>query len=158
MDEPVLAQGGLIHVGVRVPDIEKAMHELSAGAGLEWSSLQHRQQAVWLPGVGATELELRFTYSTSGPVHMELLQGPPGSVWGGDEVPGPHHAGYWVDDVVATTEALMHQGWSLEAASSPPEDGYGVFTYVRSPAGILVEPVSSAVRPRFEQWWAGGEL
>jgi len=28
-------------------------------------------------------------------------------------------------------------------------------TYVRSPGGFLLEPVSVAVRPRFERWWAG---
>jgi catechol 2,3-dioxygenase-like lactoylglutathione lyase family enzyme len=150
--------GELFHVGIRVPDIEKAMDELSRGSGIEWSSLQHRQQPLWLPATGSTELDLRFTYSAAGPLHLELLQGPAGSVWAGDEVPGPHHLGYWVDDVAATTEELLQQGWSLEVASRPPEDGYGNFSYVRSTAGILVEPVASAIRPAFERWWAGGEL
>jgi hypothetical protein len=27
---------------------------------------------------------------------------------------------------------------------------------VRSPGGFLLEPVSSAARPRFDRWWAGG--
>ncbi|HET9078444.1 MAG TPA: VOC family protein [Acidimicrobiales bacterium] len=150
--------GELFHVGIRVPDLAEAMRGYTSGTGTAWARPQHRHQPVWLPGRGAGELELRFTYSSAGPVHLELLQGPPGSVWGGDEVPGPHHLGYWVEDVAATTEALVAQGWSLEAASRAPEDGYGAFTYVRSPAGILVEPVAAAVRPAFERWWAGGDL
>jgi len=31
-------------------------------------------------------------------------------------------------------------------------------TYVRSPGGFLLEPVSAAVRPRFDCWWAGGSF
>lgn len=150
--------GELFHVGIRVPDIEKAMEDLAAGTGGGWAKLQHRQQPVWLPGSGDTELELRFTYSSAGPVRLELLQGPAGSIWAGDDVPGPHHLGYWVEDVAATTELLLDRGWTLEAASRAPEDGYGAFTYVRSPSGVLVEPVSTLVRPAFERWWAGGDL
>lgn len=150
--------GELFHVGMRVPDIDRAMADLAAGTGTSWAAPQHRQQPVWLPEAGATELELRFTYSSSGPVHLELLQGPVGSIWEGTTVPGPHHLGYWVADVAATTEELLEQGWILEAASRDPEEGYGAFTYVRSPSGILVEPVSAAARPAFERWWAGGDL
>jgi len=156
----MLESGELFHLGIRVPDIGRAMSDLAGGddVGAVWSQLQHRWQPVWLPRVGATELELRFTYSRSGPVRLELLQGPVGSIWAGNEVPGPHHLGYWVDDVAATTEDLTARGWTLEAAGRLPEDGYGAFTYVRSPSGILVEPVSTAVRPLFERWWAGGDL
>lgn len=150
--------GELFHVGIRVADIDKAMEQYSAGVGTSWAKLQQRRQPVWLPGAGTTELDLRFTYSTAGPVHLELLQGPAGSVWAGDEEPGAHHLGYWVDDVAAATTKLVDQGWSLEAAAADPRQGYGAFTYVRSPAGILVEPVSAAVRPAFEAWWAGGDL
>jgi catechol 2,3-dioxygenase-like lactoylglutathione lyase family enzyme len=150
--------GELFHVGIRVPDIARAMEEFAAGAGTTWAQLQHREQPVWLPGVGQTALDLYFTYSTEGPVHLELLQGPPGSVWSGAEVAGPHHLGYWVPDVPAITDRLVGEGWTLEAASRSPEEGYGNFTYVRSPAGVLVEPVASVVRPAFERWWAGEGL
>lgn len=154
----MIDSGELFHVGIRVPDIDQAMDELAGEAGRAWAKPQHRQQPVWFPGTGDTELDLRFTYSSEGPVRLELLQGPPGSVWSGADVPGPHHLGYWVEDVAATTERLLSQGWSLEAASRAPEDGYGAFTYVRSPTGVLVEPVSTVVRSAFEQWWAGGDL
>jgi catechol 2,3-dioxygenase-like lactoylglutathione lyase family enzyme len=150
--------GELFHVGIRVPDFTRALDELAGSAGVGWARPQHRQQPVWLPGTGATTLDLHFTYSAAGPVHLEILQGPPGSIWSGHDVAGPHHLGYWVDSVAEVTERLVAAGWSLEAASAAPEDGYGAFTYVRSPAGILVEPVSLAVRPAFEAWWAGGDL
>ena len=150
--------GELFHIGMRVSDLDTAMADLGREMGVTWARPQHRAQPVWLPGIGATELDLRFTYSAEGPVHLELLEGPPGSIWDGRQTPGPHHLGVWVDDVAATTEKLVGEGWGLEAASRDPGEGYGAFTYVRSPAGILVEPVASVVRPAFEKWWAGGEL
>ena len=55
----------------------------------------------------------------------------------------------------ADTESLLADGWTLELAANAPEEGYGRFTYVRSPSGYLVEPVSLAHKPRFERWWAG---
>jgi len=146
------------HQGVRVPDLDAAMDELGPALGITWCSPQAREQRVWLPGEGAATLPLRFVYSAEGPQHVELLEGPPGSIWDGREQPGLHHIGVWSDDVTGETQALLDRGWELRIAQQPPEDGFGVFTYVQPPSGLLVELVSSAVRPMFERWFAGGEL
>jgi catechol 2,3-dioxygenase-like lactoylglutathione lyase family enzyme len=144
-------------VGIRVPDIRAAMDELGQGHGVTWCELQHRQQHIWTPAGGAIETELWFTYSKEGPVHLELLQGEPGTVWDTSQ-PGLHHTGVWVDDVAATTSALVAAGWTLIGAQSSPDAGYGVYSYVQSPNGLVIEPVWSALKPRFEEWWAGGSL
>jgi hypothetical protein len=149
-------QRALFHVGVRVPDLEAAMAELGAGLGVTWAEVVERDQDVWTPDKGQHTVPLRFTYSCEGPQHVELLQGAPGSIWDGRDQPGVHHHGAWVDDMTVEVERLVAEGWQLEAAQRSPEDGYGVMTYVRSPAGFLLEPVSAAVRPRFDRWWAGG--
>src|SRR5204863_9679842 len=111
----------------------------------------------WTPTTGAIETPLRFTYSTQGPVHLELLQGEPGTVWDTSS-PGLHHTGVWVDDVGATTSELMRQGWTIVGAQKSPDEGFGVYSYVQSPSGLIIEPVWSALEARFEQWWAGGSL
>jgi catechol 2,3-dioxygenase-like lactoylglutathione lyase family enzyme len=134
------------------------MADLGERLGLTWASPMRRQQPLWLPGTGQTEVELAFTYSCEGPCHLELLEGAPGSIWASGDAPGVHHLGYWVDDVGAVSETLVAQGWTLEAASQAPEHGYGTFSYVRSPSGVLVEPVSVLAKPRFEKWWAGEPL
>jgi hypothetical protein len=147
------------HYGVRVPDLDVAMAEMGADLGLTWATVQQRQQAVWTPATGAITVPLRFTYSCEGPVHMELLEGAPGSVWDGREQPGIHHVGVWVDDVPGETAALVAKGWTIAAAGKAPDDGYGAFTYVVPPkSGLIVELVWSAVQPMFDRWWAGGEL
>ena len=76
------------HQGVRVPDLDAAMDELGPALGITWCSPQAREQRVWLPGEGAATLPLRFVYSAEGPQHVELLEGPPGSIWDGREQPG----------------------------------------------------------------------
>ena len=147
----------LYHTGIRVPDIHAAMAEL-VPLGITWCSVQERDQHVWLPESGATVLPLKFTYSAEGPQHLELLEGPPGSIWDGRTQPGVHHLGVWAEDVAAETKACLEAGWKLLAAQAAPEAGYGVFTYVAPPSGTIVELVSAAIQPRFERWWAGGEL
>lgn len=148
----------LYHVGVLVPVIEKAMAELSDQLGVTWPGVIEREQSAWTPRDGAFKTPLRFTYSCEGPQHIELLQGAPGTLWDATDSPGVHHHGVWVDDVAAETERFVAASWTLEMAQKSPAEGYGSMTYVRSPSGFLLEPVTSAVRPRFERWWAGGSF
>lgn len=154
----MLDHSKFFHVGIRVTDIEAAMAEIGKHAGVTWASVQDRPMTVWQPSTGHVVLQLALTYSVEGPVHLELLQGPAGSIWDGSDEPGAHHFGYWSDDVRADTEAMLADGYTLELAASSPEEGYGRFAYVRSPSGYLVEPVSVGNKPRFERWWAGGSL
>ncbi len=154
----MLDHSRFFHVGIRVTDIEAAMADIGKHAGVTWASVQDRPMSVWVPGIGQTTLQLALTYSVEGPVHLELLQGPTGSIWDGNDVPGAHHFGYWSDDVGADTEAMLADGYTLELAATSPDEGFGRFSYARSPSGYLVEPVAIASKPRFERWWAGGSL
>jgi Glyoxalase/Bleomycin resistance protein/Dioxygenase superfamily len=153
-----LSNDGLFHTGILVPDIADAMAEMGETFGLSWCAVQEREMAVWRPTLGLHTTALKFTYSMAGPHHLELVQGMPGSLWDGVADPGVNHHGYWVDDVKATTEHLVAGGAELLQAGAAPEDGYGTFTYVKLPSGLIVEPVWAAARPRFERWFAGGVL
>ena len=146
------------HHGVRVPNLETAMQEMGDALGVTWCQTQERSQAVWMPGVGDTSIPLRFTYSAQGPQHIELLEGAPGSIWDGRENPGVHHVGIWSDDVAGETAALVDAGWTLLMGQRGPEGGFGAFTYVQPPSGLIVELVWSALEPMFGRWFAGGSL
>ena len=113
---------------------------------------------MWTPSDGAATVPLRFTYSCEGPQHVELLEGAPGSLWDGNDLPGLHHVGVWVDDVAAETGRLVEGGWRVDGAERAPEDGYGVMSYVRSLCGGGVGLAPGQVGPAFERWWAGGAL
>lgn len=150
--------GDLFHVGVLVPDIEAAMAELGRSHGVTWASVQDRPMHIWIPDRGEVTYQLALTYSCEGPVHIELMQGEVGSPWHTDAHRGVHHFGVWVDDVGAETDRLTADGWTIELAAGTPEQRYGRFSYLRSPSGVLVEPLNRASKPRFEAWWAGGDL
>lgn len=150
--------GELYHIGMRAAHLESALEQLTASHGVEWTPISERPFRVWEPGNGYREYPLRLAFSREGPVRLEVLEGVPGSHWDGRDVPGPHHLGVWVENVGEECERLIARGWTLEFAAASPEEGYGRFAYIRSPEGILFEPVDVANRPRFEAWWAGGEL
>jgi hypothetical protein len=95
------------------------------------------------------------------PAPKQLLYGSPGSYYDvRDGGAGLHHIGVWVDDVTKVNQDLVSQGYTVELAGASPEEGYGAFTYVRSPGGVLFEPESGlhGSKERFERWYAGGSL
>ncbi len=151
-------QGAVYHVGIRVPDLEAAMADIGAALGLTWAKVVEREQRIWTPRTGATTTPLRVVYSCEGPQHIELLQGEPGTVWDGSDLPGLHHVGIWVDDVAAEVDRRTGAGWTLEGSQLAPEHGYGAMAYLRSPQGFLLEPVASYARPMHERWWAGDDF
>jgi catechol 2,3-dioxygenase-like lactoylglutathione lyase family enzyme len=158
---PSFEWGEVFHVGIRVADLEAAQQELTSSLGVDWTTPARMPMKAWVPGEGYRKSELTISFSVEGPVHIELLYGSPGSYWdtsiGGA---GIHHLGVWVDDVAQANEELVRQGWTVELAGRPAEEGYGGFTYTRSPAGILVEPETTrgGAKERFDRWYAGGTL
>ena len=148
----------LYHHGIRVPDLDQAMEGLGASMGLTWCSVQSSVQSIWTPDQGVHDVPLRFTYSQQGPVHLEVLEGAPGSLWDGRVDPGLHHLGLWCDDVSATTQRAVATGWEIVMAQAAPDDGYGAFVYLRPASGTIVELVWSGLAPMFERWFAGGRL
>lgn len=147
----------LFHIGVRVPDLDVAMSEVGDGTAVRWAEARENPaQTLWTPENGLQEIRLRYTYSAEGPQHIELLEGTPGTFWDGRAAPGAHHVGVWVDDVAAETERLVAATWTIVGAQRDPGDGagYGVFSYLRPPSGLIVELVDRSLLPHFEQWWA----
>ena len=146
------------HIGAVVPDLETAMEEVASGHGVTWAKVQERQQSLWTPTLGAVVTPLRFSYTCEGPLHLELLQGEAGTIWDNDVWNGLQHTGVWSTDVAGETDTLVAAGWTLVGAQKPPAEGYGSMSYVQAPSGFVLELVSAAALPRFERWWAGGEL
>ncbi|MCD4524220.1 VOC family protein [Nocardioides sp. cx-173] len=150
--------GDLFHVGLRVADVEASMADLSASMGLDWAPPLHIPMRPWVPGQGYRDFEIAMTESVAGPIHIELTHGPVGSIWDAALGAGLHHFGVWVDDVAATVSTQLAAGWALEMAGASPEEGYGAFAYLRSPSGVIVEPVSATSRAWHQRWWDGDEL
>jgi glyoxalase/bleomycin resistance protein/dioxygenase superfamily protein len=127
-------------VGFVVPDLEAAMEEMGASLGVEMVAPQERDV-----GIGT----LRISFALTPPPYIELIQGPPGSVWdatGGSRI---HHLGYWSEDMDADSARL-------EAGGMPLELDLGYARYHRSAAGegVRIELIALAHRATFFTRWA----
>ncbi|KUI27067.1 bleomycin resistance protein [Mycobacterium sp. IS-1742] len=142
---PPLDPIDLYHVGIVVDDLDAAAARLTAAGGHRWT----RPLEYTLPVVTATgDLDVPFRISFSvQPVHLELVQEVPGTLWSAVPGRGTHHLGYWVDDVHSTSEALERAGFAFEAG--PRADQPRTFAYHVDSAGTRIEIVDRAV---FGDW------
>ena len=149
----------IFHIGIRVPNIETAMEEMGEALNLTWAELvENPSQGLWTPDNGQQSIPLKFVYSCEGDQHLELLEGQQGSFWDGNENPGVHHFGVWVDDVKTETERLLGLKWELLGAAKSPDEGFGNMSYLAPSNGTILELVASSNKPRFERWWDGGSF
>ena len=149
----------IFHIRIRVPNIEAAMEEMGESLNVTWAELvENSSQGLWTPDDGQQNIPLKFVYSCEGDQHLELLEGQPGSFWDGNENPGVHHFGVWVDDVKVETERLLGIDWELLGSAKSPAEGFGNMTYLAPSNGTILELVASINKPRFERWWSGGSF
>jgi hypothetical protein len=148
----------MFHMGHLVADINATMADMGSAFGLTWTEVVTRQdQRVWTPEHGQRTVPLTFCYSTEGPQYIELIQGVEGTPWWYGDTENLHHAGVWAD-VPQLTNDLIAQGWTLLCSQVSPDEGYGSFSYVRSPSGFLLEPVTVNNKERMNRWFSGGGL
>jgi hypothetical protein len=99
----------LYHHGIIVADLPSATAALAREHGLTftepWSGTQRIRTLD-----GVQEVEFNFVYSAEGPVHFELIQQMPGTIWVTDGVAIVHHFGYWSDDMATGLTILKLTG------------------------------------------------
>jgi hypothetical protein len=129
--------------GIVVPDLERAMQELTDALDVHWAKPVERQ---------FEGSPLRMVFSLDGPPYLELVEGPPGSPWEATDGPRLDHLGYWSEDLVADRDRLAAGGFGVEAYV-PPAGGVG-YGYFRAPAtGLRIELIDSSVRAEsFGRW------
>ena len=68
------------HVGYVVADVDEAMVRLSAATGITWHPPQVFSLDIMV-GDQRLGFDTRFTYSVEGPVQIEIVQGPAGTLF-----------------------------------------------------------------------------
>lgn len=126
-------------VGFVVPDLEAAMAELGAGLGVEMLGPLERDV-----GDGV----LRIAFAKTPPPYLELIQGPPGSLWDATAGPRMHHLGYWSDDLGADSARLETAGMTLEL-----DLGFARYHRPTTGAGARIELIDAGFRPEFLARW-----
>ncbi len=141
------------HIAYAVSNLDRSMSELGSSLGLQWAPVQERRMHITV-GDRDLETDIRFTYSVSGPPHLELIEGERGTIWEAAE--GIHHVGGWVDDLTA---AASEMPWPSEASGVSDSGRRPTgFSYHRDPSGTRIELVDGRSRPAFDRWFSGGPL
>src|SRR5262245_47492025 len=111
MEPPLLDPTALYHVGMVVPDVDKAMAQWTASAGYRWAPRVDIDVHVIDPAGRPRVIRSTATYSLDGPVHLELLQVRSGTPW--EHTDPLHHVGYWVDGLDEALDRSRARGWTI---------------------------------------------
>lgn len=140
------------HTAVIVPDVEAAMARLTHLAGHEWMMPLEHPVPVWSADGEAT-VTLRMVYSRGEPGYprLELIQEVPGTIWSRSPGSAIHHVGYFVDDVQASSQALVDEGVPIEVCGCMGATRPTGFSYHLTPEGLRIEVVRRSVLQEMEQ-------
>ena len=153
-----MSQGDLFKVGFLVTDLEGAMRDIGRWLRLEWTPVQE-SPLLLSTQLGREGVELRYVYSTDGPVYLELLQAREAGYYAAPHGAHLHHVGRWVDDLGLASKQLEANGLPREATGVDAEGNEpAMFAFHRGDHGVRVELVDRAMQPTFEGWLAGGSL
>lgn len=139
------------HVGLIVSDLDDAM--TAYGERFSTSFAHHVVNVTYVDAHGSEiRARIRTALSRTGPLHVELIETCPATVWQSegshDRV---HHTGFWSDDVTRDARRLAARGARVIARGVRPAD----FAYVQNPDGSVVELISSSARTQILAWAEG---
>jgi Glyoxalase/Bleomycin resistance protein/Dioxygenase superfamily len=132
------------HIGIVTNDIEASMPDLSAGLGVSWTTPTKPEGVVHTVD-GAEQHRPLSCISRQGPIHIDLMQGDPGTVW---DANGPrlHHFAYWTNDLRGDIDRLAKDGWRLEMTKPDAAGEPTVFAYLVDDNGFRLELIDDAGR------------
>jgi hypothetical protein len=131
--------GAPSHLCLVVPDRERAIAELAPLVG-DWVRLLPRAGGTHITtSSGRQTVRLTVAWTLSGPVHVELIEGLPGTVWEPRPTGYLHHVGYRVDNLGASSGSLVAAGMTVEVTRWHVSGRPTGFAYHTTPGGFRVE-------------------
>jgi hypothetical protein len=132
------------HIGITTDDLSSSMRELAAGLGVSWTA-PNTPDGILYTVDGVAQDRPVSCVSREGPVHIDLIEGKPGTVW---ETSGPrlHHFAYWTNDLRGDIARLAQDGWRLEMTMADAEGRPTVFAYLVADSGFRLELIDDAGR------------
>ena len=154
----MLPVGRLYHIAYVVPELTAAMAELGEMLGLTWAKPTKRATGTYDRHRGVAQVAFWLAYSTTGPPHVELIEGTPDTLWDPDGAPRIHHVGMWVDDLATESTRLTELGMPIVGHGVDDDGEFARFTYHENPYGPWVELVAPTTRGPWERWMLGADL
>jgi hypothetical protein len=133
------------------------MRQLSAALGVTWTA-PGSGGALFTGTDGSPQPQPVSCISRQGPVHMDLVQGEPGSIWAAaDGQPRVHHFAYWTDDLEGDIARLSKERWRLELTLPDDAGRPTVFAYLVRDDGFRLELIDEAGRDTYARRLEQGE-
>lgn len=136
------------HIGIATDDLAASMEQLAASLGVSWTT-PGSGGGLFHSVDGGPQPQPVSCISREGPIHIDLIQGKPGTIWEAAGGPRLHHFAYWTDDLEGDIERLGKDGWRLEL-TKPGSDGKPtVFAYLIRDDGFRLELIDEAGRDNY---------
>jgi hypothetical protein len=131
------------HYGIVTGDLTTSMRQLSQALGVTWT-VPGSGGMLFHSVDGRPQPQPLSCISREGPIHIDLIQGRPGTIWAAPDGPRLHHFAYWTDDLEGDIKRLAVDGWRLELTSPDAEGRPTVFAYLVRDDGFRVELIDAA--------------
>ena len=142
--------GPLAHVGIAVPDMDRAKALFTGFFGCRWALMGNGAIPMRIDG-RQVSVPLQAYWTVAGPPDLELICAPKGTLWYTQDRIALHHMAYWVDDFEATSARLSAAGFPLELTYDEIEDRVSRFAYHRVPDGPRIELIDARRRAALEE-------
>lgn len=140
------------HIGVIVPDLEKAMEDFSRVLGLTFAE-PTRVHIPFLSDPDPHPHDVHVTFSEDGPPYYELIEAHGDGIFSAREERKILYLGMYEPDMVGRIATLREQGIGIDAAARF-EEGATPDWIITKPdvLGVRLEYVDSRDKPGIDRW------
>jgi hypothetical protein len=144
----------LYHIGILVADIDAAIEQYSKIYDESFRAPIEVTAGRFVQRDGSdAPLTCRLSYSTRGPMYVELIEAQGEGLWSAASIGGVHHVGMWSEDPEAQAKQLVADGGGWEASMYLAPEMIGM-VFVRH-RGVLIELVTDKLRASLIEWTEG---
>jgi len=147
----LLPCAGPMHLGLIVPDLDRAMQSYGRLFGWKWTSAVRVRHEI--EGPCAAEAELHVAFAAGSPL-VELIEDRPGTIWTAANTP-LHHLGCWVRDLDEAGNILIDAGFALRGRGRRVGVHRFAYAYYGNRDGLLLEIQDARFRPGWQTWLDG---
>jgi hypothetical protein len=136
------------HIGIATNDLDASIEDLATALGVRWTT-PSAPEGLYYSVDGTPQPRPRSCISIGGQIHIDLMQGKPGTVW---DTPGPrlHHFAFWTNDLAGDVARLADDGWNLEMTKPDDAGKPTLFAYLVRDDGFRLELIDDAGRADYE--------
>lgn len=146
------------HIGVVVPDLDKAIEEFSRVLGLTFTKPAWVTNP-WLEDPEPHEHVVHVTFSRQGPPYYELIESHGDGIFSAENEGRILYLGLWEPDMAGRIKTLEAEGIGIDAASRSAEGAVPDWIITKPDLlGIRLEYVDVAEQEAIESWIETGEF